>query len=159
VFEVKAAERPHLLGLSCGEDENHCDEHPALLDGCDIPAWRKEELVGPVSMDLLGALRIGAGSSLLRLKSQWPHLNTNQTPWQALREKLLMPPSEDISRVDVQDVAQQASGITNFSLEWEIRNVPVLIENCTQGWKAMPVYEDDNPDANFWNGGGKGGWT
>lgn len=164
VFQVKAAERPHLLGL---DDDNSDEQHPEeedlpLLDGCDIAAWRREALVGPLSSDLMGALRIGAGSCLFRRESQWPLLpNDTKCPWTMLREELLVPPVKDISRVDAQQVSQQQNKTTKFALEWEERNVPVLIENCTKQWKAMPVYneEEDNAEANHWNGGGTGGWT
>lgn len=166
VFEVKAAVRPHLLGINC-EEENNDDSKdgsmdPPLLDGCDIPAWRKEGLAGSLSSDLIGALRIGAGSHLFRRESQWPCLcnnnNNKASPWEELREKLSDPPVDDIPRVDAQEMAEEVNGVTRFATEWERRNVPVLIENCTKGWKAMPLYEKDNPDANFWNGGGKDGW-
>lgn len=170
VFQVKAKERPHLVSIDYSDKEEENDDSgvdPPLLDGCDIPAWRQEGLVGHISSDLLGALRIGAGCSLFRRDSQWPistlHSNNKSTisPWQELREKLLIPPSEDIPRVDVQDVAQTVNGATRFALEWEQRNVPVLIENCTRDWKAMPEYhpEDECNETNFWDGGDQGGWT
>jgi hypothetical protein len=161
IFEVKAAERPHLLSVACEENEHDSGTtDPPLLDGCDIPAWRNEGLAGPISPDILGALRIGAGSCMFRRDSQWPCLYNHETrsPWEILREKLLIPPSHDIPRVDEQEVSQQVNGTTKFAMEWEQRNVPVLIENCTGDWKAMPVYEKDNLDANIWNGGGRGGW-
>ena len=164
IFEVKAAERPHLLGNDCDTDvhdsENYGIVDLPLLDGCDVPAWRQEALVGPISPDILGVLRIGGGSNMFRWDSQWPCLRNNKTsPWEVLREKLLVPPLHDVPRVDVREVAQQANGTTKFAVEWEQRNEPVLIENCTRDWKAMPVYEKDNKNANFWNGGGRDGWT
>lgn len=164
VFQVKAAERPHLLGVDDDSENNDNDDlPPPLLDGCDVPAWRQEHLVGSLSSDLQGVLRIGAGSTLFRRDSQWPcidDINKTTCPWEVLRKKLLVPPLEDIPRVDYQDVSQKANGgTTKFALEWERRNVPILIEGCTEGWRAMPIYEKDFEQANVWNGGGKGGWT
>jgi hypothetical protein len=60
--------------------------------------------------------------------------------------------------VDIEDVSQTIHGVTKFALEWERKNVPVIIENCARNWKAMPVYASKN-ETNFWNGGGQGGWT
>lgn len=56
-------------------------------------------------------------------------------------------------------MAQEVNGVTRFAVEREQRIVPVLLEHCTEGWKAIPTYPGDNDEANFWNGGGKGGWT
>jgi hypothetical protein len=164
VYVVKVAERPQLLGVACDDDDDDDETvfDPPLLDGNDIPAWRQEGLV-PVSDDIKGVLRIGSGSHLFRRLGQWPTLSIKSSPWQVLHNQLLLPPPPyvDVPRVDGRDMAQKVNGKTRFAVEWEQRNVPVLIEHCTEGWKAMPTYEGDDNDeeANFWNGGGKGGWT
>lgn len=163
VFQVKAAERPHLLVADGDDDDDKVLPKP-LLDGCDLPAWRQHHLVGDISSELLGRLHIGAGSTLFRRDSQWPCIDKKvESPWTLLREKLFIPPSRDISRVDIDNVSQQYNddGMTKFALEWERRNVPVLIQGCTREWKAMPTYtSDDFPNtSSLLSGGGQGGWT
>lgn len=163
VYVVKVAERPNLLCVESSDDEvaNSDIATAPLIVGCDVPGWRKSHLV-PISPDLEGCLRIGSGSLLFRRRRQWPAVSTwtNSTPWNALRERLLIPPPSqaDVHRVDAREMAALADGRTRFATEWERRNAPVLLEHCTQGWPAMPIYSAEN-DANFWNGGGKGGWT
>ena len=159
VYVVKAAEQRQLLGVAC-DDEDETVFDPPLLDGNDIPAWRQEGLV-PVSSDMKGVLRVGSGSHLFRWLGQWPSLSIKSSPWEVLRNQLLLPPPPhvDVPRVDGREMAQHVNGKTRFAVEWEQRNIPVLLEHCTDGWKAMPTYESDNDEANFWNGGGKGGWT
>ena len=65
----------------------------------------------------------------------------DDSPWNKLRKQLLLPPTEEPPRVDIKDVSQTIHGVTKFALEWERRNVPVIIENCARNWKAMPVYD------------------
>ena len=162
VYQVKAAERPHLLGVyhdSDDENDESSDDDisqydPPLVDGCDIPAWRHEHLV-PISRQLKGVLRIGAGSSLFRRDSQWTTFATGeQTPWDVLRDKLFQYPA-NVARVDARTMSA-----AKFAVKWEERNVPVLLEHCADDWKAMPNYTDCSENANVWNGcGGQGGWT
>jgi hypothetical protein len=172
VYVVKAAERPQLLllGVACEDDTSGtatCSStitrtDPPLLDGNDIPAWRKERLV-PISSDMNKVLRIGLGSHLFRRCRQWPiiSISIKSSPWEDLRDQLLLPPPAhvDVSRVDGREMAKRVNGMTRFAMEWEQRNVPVLLEHCTEGWKAMPTYAGHSNETNFWNGGGKGGWT
>jgi hypothetical protein len=100
-------------------------------------------------------------SHLFRRLCQWPTLPIKSSPWEALRDQLLLPPPAhfDVPRVDGREMAQEVNGVTRFAVEREQRIVPVLLEHCTEGWKAIPTYPGDNDEANFWNGGGKGGWT
>eukprot|EP00957_Ditylum_brightwellii_P132981 10139497-Ditylum_brightwellii.AAC.1 len=51
VYNVKAAERPHLLHLTLpsshpppSSHEDGEEEELPLIDGCDIPGWRYEQL-------------------------------------------------------------------------------------------------------------------
>ena len=92
IYSVKAAERPHLLHCdeyasieNDGEEIGSNDEKKSqveilpLIDGCDIPGWRKEGLV-TMSLRttqreaLQGVLNVGAACSLFRRDRQWPIL-------------------------------------------------------------------------------------
>ncbi len=133
IFQVKAAERPHLLNYNeeitsetkfDDSKNSHCheskdsngDNHesssarrrmmdpPPLIDGCDVPGWRKEQLVmhqkqNMKMMDIQALLNIGPSSKMFRLESQWPNvhkiiqLHSSQSKWNAMKTKLSIEPN------------------------------------------------------------------
>lgn len=112
VFEVKAAERPHLLHYSPDTPKNeqriipHDDnisiksnnstkeeaeeeEELPLIDGCDLLGWRKEGLVH-CSDHLQGSLNIGLLSTMFRRDSQWPLLSSvSKSPWIEMKNRMI----------------------------------------------------------------------
>lgn len=191
VWSVKSAERPHLLQYSTtiessspedGNDKSSDvkqtssgDDHESdsdddttgsiplpLLDGCDLPGWRKEGLVLPSAPDQSnhyqqGLLNVGLGCSLLRRESQvgacLPDKFLADTPWKRLQAKLLEEPpsvpgtakggpSEAASVVNGRVAAIRLSPSETEQLTgpypwFEKQNVPVILEGCTANWKAM----------------------
>jgi len=80
VYQVKGAERPHLLSYTEPKEQMQDSledqiEEP-LIDGCDIPGWRKEgmEKIFDVSSDAYALFHIGSESAAryMRRCSQWP---------------------------------------------------------------------------------------
>ena len=94
VWTVKAAERPELLLLlstsfddpppQYDDDEKDDDDDKVaqnllpLMDGCDIPAWRKEQLIPlKAEHEATAVLKtVGPGCTLLRRESQIPSIST-----------------------------------------------------------------------------------
>lgn len=168
VYEVKTAERPHLLlfndddGTSCTDNGSHSDLKP-LLDGCDIRGWRRENMV-ECGKELQGGLNIGVSSTMFRRESQWPLCNLKRNrQWSNLKEKLLN--SDNIHngadvihhndyKKEVMTIGSKSA--TKFALDYEEKNVPAIILGATVGWKCMPAYSSDlqySPQIR------SGGWT
>ena len=89
IYQVKAVERPHLLHfitadvedareetLEEGCKENGTEPLP-LMDGCDLPGWRKEGLMPFTSNFIQGVLNVGASCTFFRRDRQWPILPFN----------------------------------------------------------------------------------
>ena len=135
VYCVKAAERPHLLSHEENneiseqdnpmEKEGHIDMSsevtPPLVDGCDIPGWRKEGLERKYcpSSDVYASFNVGSenATQLMKRCSQWPispaYYNdedvnctdvmtedqklseSNRSVWRNLRGKLSTPPKAE----------------------------------------------------------------
>ena len=130
IFEIKAAERPHLLyyddssntkttnsdnknmdmdekkSCTCSSqesDHSDSDYDPPLIDGCDIPGWRKDEIAAAATTattdnddgngnsnsnsninisnknklkyDVQALLNIGPSSTMFRRDSQWLNID------------------------------------------------------------------------------------
>ncbi|CAJ1956107.1 unnamed protein product [Cylindrotheca closterium] len=131
-----------------------------LLDGCDLPGWRKEGLI--LSQDSVlhhpyqqGILNVGLGCTLMRRESELSACLSNkllqQSAWKELQAKLFEePPSlpgtafggPSLSIVDGRSAAirlspQETKGLTGSHPWFEKQNVPVILEGCTETWKAM----------------------
>lgn len=132
IWIIKAAERPGLLEVHCGDEKKSDDEPPPLTDGCDIPGWRNETLgisnEQPHASSILET--VGPGSSLLRRESVLPAITT-KTPWEDLRIRLLQEPTQSPKRYAYSSL----KGILHPPFERE--NVPAIIDGCTETWKAM----------------------
>jgi len=148
VYRVKAKERPHLLlQLSTSvEGEKACDDDEdcpvPLTDGCDIPGWRRE-CVMDISPDVQSALNLGASSFYFRRNRQWPLVKSSSICWDQMMSTLSRPPLVLPPTILCEEFAEQiewegGKRTTKFAWEWERRNRPVVIENCTNSWKAMP---------------------
>ena len=140
IWQVKQEERPHWMGIETNISERSDSENSVsdqelplpLIDGCDIPGWRGRGLVS-VSDYHQSILNVGTGCSLLRRESQLPILSSRSTEnWRRLRDKLLKPPSRSIHRLSPNET--NALGPYPW---FERDNIPVLLEGCTDSWKAM----------------------
>ena len=197
IFEIKAAERPHLLyynpsllSSSCtgtgtlnekdekkscdtGEDDstvqNNLQLHdPPLIDGCDIPGWRKDDIVTgdkyidsnhnvlTINSEVQALLNIGPSSKMFRLESQWPNIDkliqSSNHRWKQLRKKLTQePPISDSADIveydeycqlinvnDNENKNHQERKSTKFAIKFEQRNIPAKIMGATLDWKCMP---------------------
>lgn len=238
IFQVKAAERPHLLHYNPQDDEYDGDgedrrchtnskekqkvsyhnsdnstttttnttsscssscsssnqekdplEPPPLIDGCDIPGWRKERLikVSQHQQSLLSVLNIGASSTMFRRESQWTvfyHLWMEKyceedSPWFGMKKLLLdsntmkrhaLIVHYDDCKQTVKLHDQSSRYVTKFAMEYEQKNIPAVILGATCGWKSMPKYNNSNVGLESFaasndftgssgGGGGEGGWT
>ena len=113
-----------------------------LVDGCDVPGWRQHRFI-EVSEDVQGALNVGLSCSLLRRESQLPVYAPISSAWTELCDRLLLPPRDGPPVVDCQDAAEKIEWkpgffTTRFAIEWEKRNLPVVVNGCTETWTAMP---------------------
>lgn len=160
VYQVKAKERPHLLTEMTSSGNKVCDHDEddslPLTDGCDIPGWRRD-CVMEVSPDLRGVLNIGASSFYFRKARQWPRMNASSICWNQMMSNLSRPPVPLPPMITCEVASEQidwknGKKITKFALEWEKSNRPVVIENCTKSWKAMPKIRDGHGKNNQ-------GWT
>ncbi len=121
----------------CEHYHNHDNNHnniissktihydPPLIDGCDIPGWRKENLVSSfinndsttttkttnstndiitINHEIQSLLNIGPSSTMFRLESQWPNIqkmitnndiNTHNFKWKELQMKLVKSVKEE----------------------------------------------------------------
>ena len=98
IYQVKAAERPHLLHFTAAKDiavnmeDGHHDrevqteessskenenEPLPIMDGCDLPGWRKEGFVPFASSAIQSVLNVGASCTFFRRDRQWPVLPSN----------------------------------------------------------------------------------
>ncbi len=151
VWEVKQAERPHLLLISDEEkkddsspyDDNDSDNDNdsdkdnnlplPLLDGCDIPGWRTSRLV-PIGHSLKSTLNVGPGCSLLRRESQLPIVSSSALlQWHKLQKKFMIEPSTNTATRISQE---EATKLTQYPW-FERQNVPAVLEGLTNEWKAM----------------------
>lgn len=165
VWQVKAAERPHLLETYPGEtilkeeqDESnptsdqddspgdlvdcqkHCDEKKEdclpLTDGCDIMAWRQHAFIRCGTELEAVSQTIGVGSTMLRRESCLP----------LVKEKTYSSVSnptkwEELKRRLMKDDQCNIEQIHYSSTEChplihEVENRPVLIHGCTDEWPS-----------------------
>ena len=160
VYCVKASERPHLLETYDG-DHSHNEEELPLMDGCDIPQWRAENLV-PRWPHWEAAMNVGLGCPLLRRESQLPvppSLRSGTTSmsqkrfssWEALREFLLQQPTTaSTERISCSQTSQDVPAKDSLLSKrhkvfprWEEQNIPVIIEGGTEGWN-LDVWNYEN---------------
>lgn len=184
IYEVKAAERPHLLAYTnedetiskpCADQETDSEssvsdeEHNelALIDGCDIHGWRKERLVNCTS-DTQGVLNIGISSTMFRRESTLiTSSNFCNLKWKNMKNVLL--DANNITQKpnvinhdeykEIIDVGNDRKA-TKFAIEYEQKNIPVIIQGAMEGWDCMPTYNihattEENPCSNNF----VGGWT
>lgn len=144
VYNVKTAERPHLLAQ--GETDDSLEENdvdPPLIDGCDIPGWRCEKIV-VVSEALKGVLNIGSSSTMFRRERQWSSLPSSSAEWTAIREMLgggcseLRPPSIESRDASKLVTLEDGRTVTHFASSWERQNRPVVVTGCASAWQALP---------------------
>lgn len=143
IWEVKQVERPELLlhaddeaSVGSVEDENDEDQKVELplVDGCDIPGWRKSKLV-QCSSFLSASLNIGPGCSMMRRETQLPMLSQKSlSQWKGLQRRLLEEPSRNSSaaRISKKDAIDLP-----FYPWFEQKNVPAILEGLTDDWNAM----------------------
>ncbi len=146
IFIVKSAERPHLLSYDPLQelaqhddllieemeekknellDDGNGDIAP-LIDGCDLPGWRKENIVmhhkyeyndKPYSktlnseiQSLQSLLNIGPSSTMFRRETQWPNINKllelSNRPWKEFKARLLQEPAGSAIVVQYDDCCQ-----------------------------------------------------
>ena len=179
VYEVKAAERSHLLDYddesstttsetsdsqdSSSDAENEPLEKP-LIDGCDIRGWRKEKLVH-CSSSLQAVLNVGASSTFFRRESQWPVFSKDlmepNSPWYEMKTKLsdasnIRRKADVIHHDDCKQMVKldsdgnQARMATKFAIEYEQKNVPATILGATNGWKCMMNSTSDSKTITTW---------
>eukprot|EP00980_Cylindrotheca_fusiformis_P020898 scaffold7908_cov69-Cylindrotheca_fusiformis.AAC.2 len=141
VWNIKKEERPHLLSLDEEEtneeeeEEDHEERVMPLIDGCDIPGWRREHLIS-VSSEAKGILNVGSGCSMLRRESQLVTTTNDGSKWKILRKRLFLPPSptKTAYRLSPDEVAK----LTQPHPWFERDNVPVILEGCcTKEWSVM----------------------
>jgi histone arginine demethylase JMJD6 len=144
----------HHQDMGVNDNDDDDDQLPsALIDGCDIPAWRYYGLV-PTSSFQECVLGIGSGSSFFRTESQLPMMTSNagdnqqNNAWQNLKQQLLLPPpaSSMADTIDIQhaservvyhhedkmtiDPSSQCCQTTRFAATWEVDNRPCVITGC-----------------------------
>ena len=105
-----------------------------LIDGCDIPGWRRHGLI-EVSSYLQGILHVGSGCCLTRRLSQIPVLSTlGMRNWDTLlrENSLLQPPTRTARRL----TSDETSKLT-FHPWFERQNIPAILEGCCDEWNAM----------------------
>ncbi|KAL3931145.1 MAG: hypothetical protein SGBAC_011446 [Bacillariaceae sp.] len=142
-----------------GDDETKGSLPLPLLDGCDLPGWRKEGLVlsqdSPHHNHQQGMLNVGLGCTLMRRTSQLSACLSDkllkQSAWKQLQAKLFVQPpivsgtatggpSEVI--VDGRTAAirlpsEETERLTGPHAWFEKQNIPVILEGCTDSWNAM----------------------
>jgi len=185
VYLIKAAERPHLLdydpslqssslhSLNNEEDEKKsstddfsqiCSKvDPPLIDGCDIPGWRKDNLVSKnkvigrsdvvtINNEVQSLLNIGSSSTMFRLESQWFNIENSiqstKKKWNEMKLILDNEPNKDVRAIIVEhdeccqlikvDTNETERITTMFAIEFEEKNIPAKIMNACDGWKCMP---------------------
>jgi hypothetical protein len=160
IWNVKKEERPYLLSYddmnleeddsvlsSSSSSENDDPEVLPLLDGCDIPGWRKEQLVS-VSSYTRGHLNVGSGCSLLRRESQLPTAmssahstyNCRLHKWKQLQQQLLIPPPNTAFRLSPDETIKLREPYPWFERD----SVPAILEGCTRDWTAMQLCTWEN---------------
>jgi hypothetical protein len=160
IWNVKKEERPYLLSnnndmdleeddsvLPSSSSENDDSKVLPLLDGCDIPGWRKEQLVS-VSSYARGLLNVGSGCSLLRRESQlftaMSSTSTTSTSclhkWKQLQHQLFIPPPNTAFRLSPDETINLIEPYPWFERD----NVPAILEGCTRDWAAMQLCTWEN---------------
>jgi hypothetical protein len=135
IWMIKSAERPELRFIT--EDEEDGEELLPMVDGCDLPGWHTERLV-VIDSNVLSVLRVGPGCSLLRRERQLPLLSTKaKQPWQVLRDNLLAADCSNVPRVSY-------TTVKHIHPWFERENVPVILEGCTDTWRAMETCQFDS---------------
>jgi histone arginine demethylase JMJD6 len=86
-----------------------------------------------ISDTIQGYLNVGSGCTLMRLESQLPVISSRSLErWKSLQRTLLEPPQTTAQRIPKQDA---------MHLPWypwfEKENIPVILEGCTETWRAM----------------------
>uniref|UniRef100_A0A7S4ILZ4 JmjC domain-containing protein n=1 Tax=Odontella aurita TaxID=265563 RepID=A0A7S4ILZ4_9STRA len=181
--EVIVADDSHFIDSGETSEEDH---GLPLIDGCDLPGWRREGFVAVSKSGIVeGGLNVGSSSSLFRRESTLRVAsirNVGETSvWTAMKKKFSTepPPAErDAVRVDSAEYSEPVvvggRTTTKFAKDFERRNIPAKILGCTSSWDAMPDYiVRDKSDAKqhvslddeyrskllFFDEGGVGGWT
>lgn len=146
VYTVKAAERPHLLLLSPSsqkkeeeEIEKTEEEELSLIDGCDIPGWRRENLAGSIfnnnnTSSLQSLWNIGASSTLFRRDTQWPIIDSSSLPSTLSSLKPLL----------LQQQQQLNNFIPNEKSDWSVWQTflshPPHLDNDVTASISCPLY-------------------
>lgn len=161
---VHVAKAKEALAGSRGEEKKDDAEHSdegrlplPLVDGCDLPGWRRHRLAYAASADEVeGMLNIGVGSTLLRRADQLSYpcrlSRCGDFRTKIIDELAVTPPSADMDAdiVDCDECSQCNAGMaipaTRFAIDYEQRNVPAKILGATKHWAAMPTQDT-------------GGWT
>lgn len=151
VWNVKKEERPYLLSCTDENDDENAsigssserDIHELpLLDGCDIPGWRKQGLVSVSSSFTKGILNVGSGCSLLRGESQLLASVPRKSRWKELQKLLFVEPTitKTAPRLSPEETRKLATPYPWFERE----NRPVILEGCAEDWPAMKSCKWDN---------------
>ena len=152
VYEVKAAERPHLLEFEDFPSTSSKQPPKPIIDGCDIRGWRKESMV-ECSPTLQAVLNVGAFSTFFRRESQWPicDLSREKSIWHNIKMKL-NEKSNIRKKADVINYEEYKKTVivkavkgseiyqmgTKFAIEYEQKNIPAIIVGAAARWKCMP---------------------
>lgn len=151
IYKLKSKERPHLLlenfDKECNKDAEEVQQQP-VTDGCDIGGWRRECIM-ETTESLKGVLNLGASCYYFRKESQWPLMKPTSPCWDQLHSRLTKPTLRappTIDCVEASELVEWKPGFqtTKFAWEWERKNQPIVITNCTNAWKAMPSSSNDD---------------
>jgi len=147
--------------ISDGKDsysKNNDQDILPLIDGCDIPGWRKENFIvhnqdNPnYSFSLQALLNVGASSTMFRRDKQWPNFlkMIQNKKWNELKVKLVNEPTYKAKVVEYEDYCQMQNiygnqdniekinrKATKFAVEFEQGNIPAKIMGATNDWKCM----------------------
>ena len=160
--EEKKDDADHSHGASsCGEALNGGQLPPPLVDGCDLPGWRRHRLAYDASSnEIQGMLNIGVGSTLFRRADQlsYPCRLHRRSDFQTkLLDRLTATPPlaemdaevvdcdecSQCNNVSIKSTDKYSSMATRFAIDYEQRNVPAKILGATKNWPAMPAKDSD----------------
>ena len=176
IFIIKAAERPHLLRypsssqlLKKKSDSEEIDEKkssvndglnnetldPPIIDGCDIPGWRKDNIVTrntyidsnnvlTINNEIQSLLNIGPSSRMFRLDSQWPNIDklvqSSNHRWKQLRKKLIQEPlvSERAQIVEYNECCQLVKVDKNKIIFRMRYNMKLFVSKKKKSFHKLP---------------------